>query len=126
MGDFEQTHGERRLLAEMIAQAFITYQQVKDEGYIVDGEPRFIPVKDGSSLIHDDAYAIIKFFFTHSLDIAIAIGGLNIDADAIRSKLEPKLWQQMLKHNIAHHTKIQLPTKPWHGAYLIVPDYQDE
>ena len=110
----------------MIAQAFATYQQVKDEGYIVDGEPRFIPVKDGSSLIHDDAYAIIKFFFTHSLDIAIAVGGLNIDADAIRSKLEPKLWQQMLKHNIAHHTKIQPPTGPWHGVYLTVPDYQEE
>ena len=110
----------------MIAQAFTTYQQVKREGYIVDGKPRFIPVEDDSSLPHDEAYAIIKFFFTHSLDIAIAIGGLNIDADAIRSKLEPKLWQQMLKHNIAHHTKIQLPTKPWHGAYLTVPDYQDE
>lgn len=98
-------------MAELIAQAFIAYNQAKEERYIVDGEPKFIPLKDGSSLAHDEAYAGIRFFFTHSLDIAIAIGGLDIDADAIRSKLEPDLWQQMLKDNIKRHSKTRPQTR---------------
>lgn len=123
--DYERD-GERRLMAELIAQSFDTYRQVRKAGYIVDGEPKFIPLADNSPFPHDEAYSLLKFFFTHSLDIAIAIGGLRVNASAIRSKLEPEIWQRLLKRNIAHHKPIELPTKPWHGAYLTVPDCPPE
>lgn len=119
--------GERRLMAELIAQSFDSYIRVKGAGYIVNGAPKFIPVKDGKPFPPDEAYSLVKFFFTHSLDIAIAVGGLRIDAEAIRSKLEPKIWKNLLKHNIAHHKPIELPPiKPWRGAYLNVPDCPPE
>tara|TARA_R110000751_G_scaffold223554_1_gene325716 strand:- start:127 stop:507 length:381 start_codon:yes stop_codon:yes gene_type:complete len=123
--DFE-IDGGRRIMAELIAQSFDAYRQVKEAGYIVDGKPKFIPLADNSPFPHDEAYSLLKFFFTHSLDIAIAIGGLKIDADPIRSKLEPEIWERLLKQNIVNHKPIELPTKPWRGAYLIVPDCPPE
>jgi hypothetical protein len=89
--------GARRLMSEMIVLAVEQYMQLRDKGFIREGKPQFIPVGKLQRVYgHDAAYSLVRFFFTPALDRAISIGGVRIDPDHIRQKLEPEIWRDLL------------------------------
>lgn len=116
IGGLSDLRGERALLSEVILQAFENYVALREMGYIVDGEPKFIPDTDNMPHNHDEAYVCVRFLFGKGLDWAVSMGRLRIDPDAIRSKLEPDLWLQL-------HERLRVspgvkwnPTEPWPGC----------
>ncbi len=85
-------------MSELIVLSVEQYELLKDKGYIVRGVPKFIESgKTQRALGHDAAYSLVRFFFTPALDKAVEIGGVRIEPDHIRQKLEPKLWRELLR-----------------------------
>jgi len=87
--------GIRDLMAEIILVAFEDYQAFQRHGLIVRGRvaPN-VKVRVKGARITDVGSAV-WFFWDGGLEVVAELGGLEMDWDAVREKLEPEEWHEL-------------------------------
>ena len=110
MVGYSDLKGERALVSEMVLQAYEAYVDLRARGYILDGIPSIVPPEDNVPHAYDEAYTNVRFIFGPGLDLAVAMVGLRVDAYALRSKLEPELWEKLCEKHKLVAGKTKSPT----------------
>ena len=85
----------RDLMAEIVLVAFEDYRVFQRHGLIVRG--RVVPnvrVRVKGARI-TDVGTVVWFFWRGGLEIVADLGGLEMDWDAVREKLEPEEWHEL-------------------------------
>lgn len=85
----------RDLMAEIVLVAFEDYRVFQRHGLIVRGRvvPRVLVRVKGARIT--DVGTAVWFFWSGGLEIVAELGGLEMDWDAVREKLEPEEWREL-------------------------------
>ena len=85
----------KELMVSLILVAYEDYRALQRHGIIVRGKVipgqrvrlKYMRITDASSAVW--------FFWQGGLEIAVEVGGLKTDLNAVKQKLEPEVWREL-------------------------------